>query len=557
MAELTRHELGQWFTPEPVADLALALALRGASPEAEILDPSCGDGVFLRRAAARGKACCKLYGVDIDARAIDAARSEIPEAQLLHADFFDYGGGDLGWKDHQVDVIVGNPPYVRQERMDTPSKDRIVSILATDWPELSRSDLAALVGRGDLAAPFLLRTLRFLKPGGTAALVISSAFLDSAYGAQFWKLLGKFASLTMLVDAPKERWFQDAAVNAVIAVFRVGAPEGKADQELSLARLQLPTHRAAEALTHGSALEEVAEVRHASRTKPQTWAAALRAPDAWFRFVSQAGDALITLGEVAEIRRGVTSGANEIFYLRRGQASELGIPDSFLRPLLRAPGKAGQGSIAVNPLHSTHLALVIPPETELADHPALLRYLQSFEGAAQRRTLSGREPWWAMPVRPAQVFLSKAYAQRFVQPFAATSMVADQRIYCVHPRSGVDSELLSAVLNSSITALALESLGRASMGEGALEWTVGDARQLPILDPRKLSNDGSVQSAFRELATRGIKNVEEEVAQSDRQALDSRVLAAWPELAALGKDLQLALVDTCLARQRRAQASTL
>ncbi len=551
MAEPTRHELGQWFTPQPVADLALALALRGVSSEAKVLDPSCGDGVFLRRAAGMGIPASRLYGVDIDARAIAAAEAALPGATLVHGDFFDAARLPGAASFRRVDVIVGNPPYVRQERLEAGAKSRIVDSLAADWPQLAPAELDALVGRGDLAAPFLLRTLNHLREGGTAALVISSAFLDSAYGEQFWKLLGQVASLSVLIDAPRERWFQDAAVNAVIAVFH----GGRGAEEICLARLHASTKDAARALRDGGELSDVADVRFASSADSKTWAGALRAPDQWFEFANEAGDALTTLGDVAEIRRGVTSGANDIFYLRRDQAKKLELPHTFLHPLLRAPGRDGQGAIAIADQDCSHLALVLPPGTKLADHPALLRYLQSFEGAAQRRTLSARDPWWSLPIRPAQVFLGKAYAQRFVQPYSPSALLADQRIYCVHPAEGVEPELLSAILNSTMTSLALESLGRASMGEGALEWTVGDARMLPIVDPRKVDGTGSVLAAFRALSGRAIGSVQSEAGRADRMSLDSSLLQAWPALASMRDGLEEALVQSCLARQRRAHAA--
>jgi hypothetical protein len=304
----------------------------------------------------------------------------------------------------------------------------------------------------------------------------------------------------------------------------------------------------------GGSIEEVADLRMASSSEPQSWAASLRAPEAWFRFAHAAGSRLTTLGEVAELRRGITSGANDIFYLSAEQVRELDLPASFLRPLLRAPGKAGHKGIVVDGDHCTQFALVVPPETDLAAHPALSRYLASFEGAESRRTLAAREPWWALQARPGQVFLSKAYAERFVQPYALTPMVADQRVYCVYPKDEVSPIVLAALLNASTTALALESLGRASMGEGALEWTVGDARSLPILDPRQLKDPAPLIRAFEELGSRPIGSVSAEAQEADRQELDRAALESWPELAALQEELQEALARTCAARQLRAKA---
>jgi hypothetical protein len=101
---------------------------------------------------------------------------------------------------------------------------------------------------------------------------------------------------------------------------------------------------------------------------------------------------------------------------------------------------------------------------------------------AKRKTLVGRRPWWTVSARPARLFLTKAYHRQFIQPFARSPVVADQRLYSVVPKSG-DVERLARILNSSLTALAIEATGRASMGEGALELSVGDAQQLPVLHP--------------------------------------------------------------------------
>jgi hypothetical protein len=59
------------------------------------------------------------------------------------------------------------------------------------------------------------------------------------------------------------------------------------------------------------------------------------------------------------------------------------------------------------------------------------------------------------------------------------------------------------------------------MGEGALEWTVADAANLPILDPRGLGDDAL--RAFATLAQRPIGSVYEERTTRDRAALDAAV----------------------------------
>ncbi len=499
----SRHALGQWFTPPEVADLVLSLAEIGAG--ARVLDPACGDGVFLERALARGAS--RVRGIEIDPRAARAARRRVPGAAVEHVDLF-----DVEPDREEFDAVVGNPPYVRQERLGADAKRAVRNRLARDYPDMSDEALDRLVGRGDLAIACIARALRLVKRGGRVALVVSSALVDAAYAEGLWELVRSHGRIVAIVDAPRERWFSDAAVNAVIVVLERGTPGGC----VRIARLTTSTAAAAARVECPGDLEDVADVRIG--TQHADWAPLLRAPDAWFRYRDAVGDALVPLGDVASIRRGITSGANDVFYLPRARADELGLERDILLPMVRRPGDR----IGVDPDASSHVAVVMPPTATPEDYPAAHAYFDARADAALRPTLRARSPWWALPARPARLFMTKAYNERFVQHFAPRPVVADQRVYAVHPRRDVDVAALAAVLNSTYTALAIESLGRASMGEGALEWTVADARGLPVLDPRRVN----VGDALVPLLHRPIGSIASECERPDRRALDDAVAPA-------------------------------
>src|SRR5262249_1574283 len=164
-----RAALGQVFTPAPVADLAITLALeglaledRGARARVRVLDPACGDGVFLARAALRG---ARGFGVGIAPRAGAMARSHTT-ADVEVADFLTLAPPAV-----LFDAVIGNPPYVRQEVVGA-AKGRIAARVAADWPD---GPAVVWSGRADLAAAFVARALRFVRPGGRVAFVVSAA----------------------------------------------------------------------------------------------------------------------------------------------------------------------------------------------------------------------------------------------------------------------------------------------------------------------------------------------------------------------------------------------
>jgi SAM-dependent methyltransferase len=510
--------LGQVFTPAPVAELVLSLALEGQAAGARVLDPACGDGVFLARAAARG---ARPSGVEIDPST--AARARGP---VLVADFM-----SLPPPAQPFDAVIGNPPYVRQELLGA-AKARIAARVAADWPGL------AFPARADLALAFVARALRFVRPGGRVAFVVSAALLDAGYGRGLAELLDGRGRVAAVVASPRERWFADAAVHGVLLILERAA--GAAPT--LCARLRVPIAEAAARVRGLTDLAAVADVRPAppgARLGPL-----LRAPAAWL--AAAGSPALVPLAAVAEVRRGATSGANDFFYLGRAAAARWRLEPRFLAPLLRTPRAVAR--ITLDPERLATLAFVCKEPRERL--PAGARaYVDAHARLAARPTLAARPRWWSLPARPARLFLTKAYSARFVQPLAARPVVPDQRVYAVAPRPGVALDLLAAVLNGTLAALAIESLGRASLGEGALELAVADAEALPVLDPRRLDAP-AVRRAFAPLARRLMGDVFAERDAADRRALD-RALAP-PDLA--GLELGPALAATVAERLARSEA---
>jgi len=281
------------------------------------------------------------------------------------------------------------------------------------------------------------------------------------------------------------------------------------------------------------------------------WAAALRAPAAWFSWRAAAGDAVVPLRELAEVRRGLTTGANHVFYLKREAAKRERLERGFLAPVVRSPFNGAPAPIAIAPEESPLVAIALPPDAKLARTPRIARWLRAHEAEALLTSAARRDPWWSLPAHPARLFLAKAYGPRFVQRLADVPMLADQRVYAVIPRAGVDLVGLAAVLNALPTAVALESLGRGSMGYGVVEWTVADALELPVLDVRRadtttLRRLGSGLEAF---ARRPVEHVRLERDRPDRTELDSVAmgLARGGELA---DELWSALLASVALRDR-------
>ncbi|MHC4608703.1 MAG: N-6 DNA methylase, partial [Planctomycetota bacterium] len=139
--------LGAYYTPRRLAKQLCRRAIR--LPTDSVLDPSCGEGVFLAAAAGRllrlgadpRRLPDQIAGVDIDpsalARAHGALLSHHPSlrwGRILQADFLAFAEEHIGRL--SFTAVVGNPPYIRYQKFT--SRDRAAALALRAGVRLSR-----------------------------------------------------------------------------------------------------------------------------------------------------------------------------------------------------------------------------------------------------------------------------------------------------------------------------------------------------------------------------------------------------------------------------------
>jgi hypothetical protein len=122
----------------------------------------------------------------------------------------------------------------------------------------------------------------------------------------------------------------------------------------------------------------------------------------------------VLFGDLFTIRRGLATGSNNFFILPRMKASQLGLPDEWLKPILPPPRKLPDRVIEADPdgypLLDSQLVLIDCrlPESAVRDrHPGLWRYLQEGKRRKIHETYltSRRTPWYSQEDRPPPPFL--------------------------------------------------------------------------------------------------------------------------------------------------------
>ena len=179
--ENQKRHLPQFFTPEVVVRFMFDLV--GFNPLWKVMDPACGDGIFLKEALKRGAGA--VAGVDIDLEAIEAARENLREFEGRFRLFCQDGLAEIEcqsgfWKEH-YDLVIGNPPFasskyrVREKRilqhftLAQMGDTRRTMIL----PGLEK-ELHPLKPRPSqvIEVLFLERFIQLARPGGKVAIIL-------------------------------------------------------------------------------------------------------------------------------------------------------------------------------------------------------------------------------------------------------------------------------------------------------------------------------------------------------------------------------------------------
>ncbi|WP_438727945.1 Eco57I restriction-modification methylase domain-containing protein [Parasphingorhabdus sp. DH2-15] len=243
-------------------------AYRDALTRLRIVDPACGSGVFLIMAfdwlrgeitkcnlalETLGQASLyepdseiltnNLFGVDVNSESVEIAklslwiktarRGKVLDSldenikvgdSLIEDASFAYRQHGFEWKtafpdifaakdggQGGFDIVLGNPPYVRQE-------------LLSDLKPYLQKRFAVYHGVADLYAYFFERGLRLLKPGGRMGYISSSTFFKTGSGKPLRSYLRQKATLETVVDFGDNQIFEGVTTYPAILTMRAEPP---------------------------------------------------------------------------------------------------------------------------------------------------------------------------------------------------------------------------------------------------------------------------------------------------------------------------------------------
>ena len=165
---------GAYYTPNKLAN---AMVQFFASKNIKtVLEPSCGDGVFLDSLKNIGllNNINELEAVEIEtseAMKVSEKYKDISQVKVLNQDFFDFYKENLNKKTY--DLIIGNPPYIRYQYLKKSQRDCQAQILTSHGMKSNK-----LI---NVWVAFMVSCVQLLSKKGKIAFVIPAEILQVAY----------------------------------------------------------------------------------------------------------------------------------------------------------------------------------------------------------------------------------------------------------------------------------------------------------------------------------------------------------------------------------------
>jgi type I restriction-modification system DNA methylase subunit len=125
------------------------------------------------------------------------------------------------------DVVLGNPPYVRQE-------------LLSDVKPYLQQHYAVYHGAADLYAYFFEVALKILKPNGMLGFISSSTFFKTSSGEPLRTFLQSNATLKKVVDFGDLQVFEGVTTYPAILIFQNAKPTEHSEIQMLMLKKQLP-----------------------------------------------------------------------------------------------------------------------------------------------------------------------------------------------------------------------------------------------------------------------------------------------------------------------------
>ncbi len=441
---INRIEFGDFQTPDPLAEeICILLRGMGVVPKT-IVEPTCGQGSFLRACLNVFPECSRLLGFDVNSDYVQQAQA-LPRVEVQLENFFykDWHG-TLDTLDDEI-LVIGNPPWVTNSTVGSINGENLPT--KSNFQRLRGFDAVTGKSNFDISEWMLLQLIEALSGKQAVIAMLCKTVVARKVLSHIWKhSLQVTKSAIYSIDADKHF---GAAVSACLLVcyLRPGSESTECDihQHLGLesacSRIGLRDDRLV------SDLGAFRNYAHLAGKCPLKWRSGVKHDCA----------------RVVELR----PKSNNEFENKLGETVRL--ESSYLFPMLKSSELARPDSTPSRLMLVTQRS--VGEDTSRIQHvaPMTWAYLLSHEHLFNRRSSSiyknrprfsifGIGPYSFAPWKVAISGFYKRFDFRCIGPFDDRPVVVDDTCYFLPCRTEGDAALLTALLNSESAKGLLRSL---------------------------------------------------------------------------------------------------
>jgi adenine-specific DNA-methyltransferase len=509
--ETTTKLRGGYYTDPDIATFLLKWVLN-IHPKS-ILEPSCGDGVFLRRLSKLNTNGLKsIQAFEIEPAEAGKAKDSVSEfkkvdVQITTRDF-------LGWSltrllnPPQFDAVVGNPPFIRYQYLDSDLQgisEQIFKVFRLPFTKHTNAWV-----------PFVLSSLALLRPGGRLAMVVPSELLHVLHAESLRLYLTKVCSRVLIFD-PQEIWFEDTLQGAILLLAEKKNTPDENFKGVSI----IPTRSKDFLFENPEDYFEKAKYTNGETVKGKWMLALLTSAEREVLSKAKANSGVYYFDDIAEVAVGIVTGANKFFL----------VPDEIIKqyslqkwayPMFgkseHVPGVVfDEESIKRNRKLGLPTNFIWFSDEKIEDLPEKVKkYIRLGEKQEihKRYKCRIREPWYSVPSVYATSLGMLKRSHNFPRlVFNKAQAYTTDTTYRVRSKKFNESTLVSSFINS-LTAISAEVEGR-HYGGGVLELVPSEIRKLLV--PIQKFDEKEIYK-LNSLIQNGISS-EELLAQQDKKIL--------------------------------------